>query len=118
MNEEIKRLIRSYGNDVLRIAYIYLKDRYLAEDAFQEVFIKVYKNFDKFKNQSSEKTWIITITMNTCKDMLRISWFKKVVMFKDISDDSLPDACENVDTKVINKIENRKIVKRSYEFTP
>lgn len=111
MNEEIKRLIRSYGNDVLRIAYIYLKDKYLAEDAFQEVFIKVYKNFDKFKKQSSEKTWIITITMNTCKDMLRISWFKKVIMLKDISDDSMSDASENVDIKVINKIENEKLLK-------
>jgi RNA polymerase sigma-70 factor (ECF subfamily) len=111
MNEELKRLIHSYGNDVLRIAYMYLKDKYLAEDACQEVFIKVYKNFDKFKKQSSEKTWIITITMNTCKDILRISWFKKVVMLNDIKDDSVSGSCENVDTKVINEIQNQELLK-------
>lgn len=111
MEEEIKRLMNAYGNDVLRIAYLYLKDKHLAEDAFQEVFIKVYKNFDKFKKNSSEKTWIMSITMNTCRDILRISWFKKVLMFKDIDNDSLLDNCENIDNKVINKIQYKELLK-------
>jgi RNA polymerase sigma factor, sigma-70 family len=111
MEEEIKRLMDGYGNDVLRIAYLYLKDKHLAEDAFQEVFIKVYKNFDKFKRNSSEKTWIISITMNTCRDILRISWFKKVIMFKDLNNDSLLDSYENIDNKVINRIQNENLLK-------
>lgn len=111
MEEEIKRLMNAYGNDVLRIAYLYLKDKHLAEDAFQEVFIKVYKNFDKFKKNSSEKTWIMSITMNTCRDILRISWFKKVLMFKDIDNDSLLDNCESIDNKVINKIQHKELLK-------
>lgn len=111
MEEEIKRLMDSYGNDVLRVAYLYLKDKHLAEDAFQEVFIKVYKNFDKFKKNSSEKTWIMSITMNTCRDILRISWFKKVLMFKDINNDSLLHSYENIDNKVINRIQNENLLK-------
>ncbi len=111
MEEEIKRLMDSYGNDVLRIAYLYLKDKYLAEDAFQEVFIKVYKNFDKFRKDSSEKTWILSITMNTCKDMLRLSWFKKVTMFKDVEDDLSLRTCENVDDSVINKAQYEELLK-------
>lgn len=111
MEEEIKRLMNAYGNDVLKIAYLYLKDKHLAEDAFQEVFIKVYKNFDKFKKNSSEKTWIMSITMNTCRDILRISWFKKVLMFKDIDNDSLLDNYENIDNKVINKIQYKELLK-------
>ena len=84
MDKEIERLIDEYGNDVLRISYIYLKDKYLAEDAFQEVFVKVYKNFSKFRRNSTEKTWILSITMNTCKDMLRNSWFKRVLLHEDM----------------------------------
>lgn len=83
MDKEIERLIDEYGNDVLRIAYIYLKDKYLAEDAFQEVFVKVYKNFNKFQGSSSVKTWILAITMNTCKDILRSSWLKRIVFSQD-----------------------------------
>lgn len=82
----IEKLIRDYGNDVLRLAFMYLKDKYLAEDAFQEVFIKVYHNWDNFRNESSEKTWIIRITINVCKDMMKNNWFKKVSFysFEDI----------------------------------
>jgi len=87
MDEKIEELMNSYGNEVLRIAYLYLKDKYLAEDVFQEVFIKVYKNFSKLKKSSSEKNWIMTITINTCRDVLRISWFKKVILSKDVYDD-------------------------------
>jgi RNA polymerase sigma-70 factor (ECF subfamily) len=67
---EIERLINTYGNDVLRTSYLYLKDKQMAEDAFQEVFIKIYKKFDSFEGRSSEKTWIISITINHCKNIL------------------------------------------------
>lgn len=49
IEKEIERLIQDYGNDVLRIAYMYLKDRHLAEDAFQEVFIRVYHKWNTFR---------------------------------------------------------------------
>lgn len=112
MDKEIKRLINSYGNDVLRIAYIYLKDKHLAEDVFQEVFIKVYKNFEKFQGKSSEKTWILTITMNTCKDVLRSSWLKKIIRLEDndYSDSQLKDTSESLDTTVIKKIEYNELL--------
>jgi RNA polymerase sigma-70 factor (ECF subfamily) len=81
LNDEITRLMGMYGSDVLRIAYLYLRDLQRAEDAFQEVFVKVYKNYDRFQGRSSEKTWIMKITINLCNDMLRSPWIKKVVPF-------------------------------------
>ncbi|WP_097025643.1 sigma-70 family RNA polymerase sigma factor [Clostridium peptidivorans] len=111
MDEKVEQLMNDYGNDVLKIAYLYLKDKHLAEDAFQEVFVKVYKNYNKFKNNSSEKTWIMRITINTCRDMLRISWFKKVRFFKDIGDDSLKDTYENVDEEIARKMQYEELLK-------
>lgn len=111
MDEKIEQLISDYGNDVLKIAYLYLKDKHLAEDAFQEVFVKVYKNYNKFKNNSSEKTWIMSIAANTCRDMLRISWFKKVRFFKDVGDDSLKSTHENVDEEIARKMQYEELLK-------
>jgi RNA polymerase sigma-70 factor, ECF subfamily len=79
----IEDMIEAYGNDVLKISFMYLKDRQLAEDAFQEVFLKVYKKYDSFREESSLKTWIISITINVCKDMLKTSWFKRVQTVSD-----------------------------------
>ncbi|QVK19510.1 sigma-70 family RNA polymerase sigma factor [Mycoplasmatota bacterium] len=81
MEKDIERLIQDYGNDVLRLSYMYLKDKQLAEDAFQEVFIKIYHKWDSFRHESSEKTWIIRITVNVCKDMLKNNWIKKVSFY-------------------------------------
>ena len=77
----VERLIEQYGQEVYKIAYFYMKETQLAEDVFQEVFYKVIKNYHKFNHQSSEKTWLIRITINTCKDMLRTSWIKRVTTF-------------------------------------
>ena len=77
----VERLIEDYGQDVLKIAYLYVKDQQLAEDIFQEVFYKVMKNYHKFEHLSSEKTWLIRITINTCKDLLRTSWLRRVTTF-------------------------------------
>lgn len=78
IEEQTRRLMEQYGNEVLRTAYMILKDRHRAEDAFQEVFIKVFRKYSGFKGESSEKTWLISITMNVCRDMLRSSWLKRV----------------------------------------
>lgn len=104
-NKEIERLICSYGNDVLRVSYLYLKDIQRAEDAFQEVFIKVYKNYHKFNGKSSEKTWILSITINLCKDMLRSSWLRRVF----VSDTDITEEKNEMDTDqaAIKKIENK-----------
>ena len=78
--QELNRLMNTYGTEVLRLCYLYLKNYSLAEDACQDTFLKVYKNFHKFQGNSSEKTWITRICINTCKNYLRSSWIKKVVL--------------------------------------
>ena len=56
---DISKLIAEYGDSILRMCFLYLKDIHLAEDAVQHTFIKVYKNHSKFKRDSAEKTWIM-----------------------------------------------------------
>ena len=40
-----------------------------------------HRNYHKFEHLSSEKTWLIRITINTCKDLLRTSWLRRVTTF-------------------------------------
>lgn len=42
-----------------------------ADDAAQEIFIKIYQSLNKFKSKSSFSTWIYRITVNHCHDLLR-----------------------------------------------
>ena len=40
--------------------------------------MKVYRNMDSFRGESSEKTWLMRIAMNTCNDIHRSHWFRIV----------------------------------------
>ena len=106
---EIERMIDEYGNDVLRTAYMYLRDNQKAEDAFQEVFIKVFNNYDKFKGDCSEKTWLIRITINTCKDMIKSFWSQKVIQEDEYINNIMDEGIEN---KAIDNIENELLYKK------
>ena len=51
-------------------------DPFQAEDAAQDTFIKAWKALDKFRNESSQKTWLMHIAVNTCRDYQRTGWFR------------------------------------------
>ena len=69
-------MIARYGDGILRLCLVYLGDRQLAEDAFQETFVKAWRKRDAFRGESCEKTWLSQIAVNTCRDMLRSGWFR------------------------------------------
>lgn len=73
---KLRRLIEEYEVGLLRVCYMFLHDAALAEDAVQETFLKAYLAMDQFRGESSEKTWLMRIAVNTCKDMHRSAWMK------------------------------------------
>lgn len=66
----IEAWVADYGDSVLKLAFFYLKDRHLAEDLFQDVFTRAYLSLDRFRGDSSPKTWLYRITVNLCRDRL------------------------------------------------
>ena len=75
-NLKFEELVDKYQKPVLHICYLYLCDKSLAEDAVQDTFLKVYRNLETFRNESSEKTWIMKIAVNTCYNINHSGWFR------------------------------------------
>lgn len=67
----IEIIYRENATQIQRMCYLYLGNEAMAEDAMQETFVKVYRGYRKFHNQSSIKTWVTRIAINVCKDMMR-----------------------------------------------
>lgn len=89
---EFNTKYKLYKDTIYNIAYTYFKNVSDSEDIVQEVFIK-YLNSDKvFKNLDNEKYFLIRVTINECKNMLKSSWKKKVKVDEEsilnISDDT------------------------------
>lgn len=85
----LERLIRENQVSLKRLCYLYLHDEALAEDAVQETFLKVYRSLGAFRGDASEKTYLTRIAVNTCKDMLRSAWLRRVD--RRVTVEMLPD---------------------------
>ena len=73
---ELVRLMAQHKTQLMRMAYMYLGDMGLAEEAVQDTFLKAYAHLDRFRGESGEATWLTRIAINTCKDIRRTAWFK------------------------------------------
>ena len=75
-DDPIRRLMESYGDAMLRMCYLSLHDVMLAEDAVQDSFLKAYQKWYTFRGECSEKTWLMRIAVNTCRDYRRRAWMR------------------------------------------
>ena len=73
--QEVNRAVEKYADTVFRICILHLKNKSDAEDIFQEVFLKFALNDKEFENANHEKAWIIRVTINACKDLIK-SFFR------------------------------------------
>lgn len=77
MNEDkLGYYIEKYHGTVFRIAYSYVKNREDAEDIAQEAFLRLFNSDAEFKTDENTKAWLIRVSINLAKDMLKSSWFK------------------------------------------
>ncbi len=83
--EIFEKLHQQYYPMVKQLCMGYVKgDTHAADDLAQDVFINIWNALDGFKNQSSYKTWIYRITVNTCLLYLRNN--KKVQLVAELTD--------------------------------
>ncbi|MEH7124350.1 RNA polymerase sigma factor SigX [Bacillus sp. JJ1532] len=71
MDSVFDELYRKYHHDVFQFLFYMVKNRELAEDLVQEVYIRVLKSYEKFEGKSSEKTWLFSIARNVAIDSFR-----------------------------------------------
>lgn len=74
---DMERMLREYGDGLLRMCYLYLKDRSLAEDALQETMLRAYQARASFEGRASEKTYLTAIAANVCRNMLKSAWLRR-----------------------------------------
>lgn len=60
-----------YSGRIYNFAYRFLKNSEAAEDATQEVFVKMMKYAKQFHGDAKLSTWLFSITANLCRDYLR-----------------------------------------------
>ena len=70
-NIQAEEIVNEYGDLIFRTCLILLSNREDAQDAVQDTIIKYIKKSPDFKDKNHEKTWLLRVAANRCKDILR-----------------------------------------------
>lgn len=89
--EKTEELFKKYGDEILRTCMLILRNRSLAEDAAMTVYEKAFVAFKCLRGEAAEKTWLIRIAVNVCRNILKSSAYKTSMAGE------IPDTAEDRD---------------------
>lgn len=78
---DVLYLFHRYRDDVYRLAVNYTRSPQEAEDVCQIVFLKLIQQGDLTPGR--EKAWLMQVTANECRDLLRSAWWRRTVPLEE-----------------------------------
>ena len=64
--KEFEKIVREHKNTIYTVCFMFSKDTDEVNDLFQEILINLWRGFPNFRSESSPKTWIYRVSLNTC----------------------------------------------------
>ncbi|MEA4972164.1 MAG: sigma-70 family RNA polymerase sigma factor [Candidatus Metalachnospira sp.] len=71
INVQAERLLKEYGNSILRLAYSYVHNMSDAEDILQDTLIQYIKACPEFEAPVNEKAWLMRVAGNLSKNKIK-----------------------------------------------
>ena len=91
MDLEFQTMVERYAASLYRLAFSYLCNRQDAEDVLQEVFLKFLRHRPVFSAEEQRRAWLMTVTANQCRDLLRSPWRRRVGELNEAQSLSAPE---------------------------
>lgn len=101
----LEKVMVEYGDELVRLAYSYVRDADTAKDMVQNTFVKCYRHLDGFRYDAQMKTWLYRITINECKDYLK-SWSYRMVQVKSMIQTTAKMASPSVERTVMDQYDS------------
>ena len=88
--DDIEGAMERHGDAVWRVCVLYFRSHIDAQDAFQDAFLK-YALSDqmRFNDDEHRKAWLLRVTANVCKDMLKAASRRAVSLESSCADDAM-----------------------------
>ena len=93
----VKDVYTEHAGTIYRVAYTYMKNRYDAEDAVQEAFLRLIRARPTLADARHERAWLIRTVSNVCRDQLR----SKARQHEDLDDHAELAAPEQGDSALL-----------------
>jgi RNA polymerase sigma-70 factor (ECF subfamily) len=66
MELDFERIVREHKGTIYTVCYMFSKDEDEVADLFQDILVNLWKGFAGFRGESSPRTWIYRVSLNTC----------------------------------------------------
>ena len=110
--DALEELFRRHQTRIERWCYRFTRDRELALDLAQEIFMRAYRNLDNYRGECRFSTWLYVIARNLCMTALQKRASEPVWAAKAITAD-LPDrSC----TDIYAAVEMDQTRRRNWRF--
>ena len=76
--------VERYQNMVYRTALHALGSPQDADDAVQEVFLRLFRRGDGFDGEEHLRRWLLRVTVNCCRDTLKSPWRKRRTSWEEL----------------------------------
>ncbi len=106
----MKSIIAQYKNNIRKIISNMTGSN--NEDIEQEVYIRTWKNLDKYQETGKFKSWINTITANVCRDYMKSAYFRHSQNAVTEEDEliQIKDEKESIESELIKKQRQKQIM--------
>ena len=99
---QFETIVEQYSDFVFNLAYRVLGNHADAEDAAQDAFLSAYRNFDRFRGESSVSTWLYRIAVNAALMKLRREKNRKTLSSTGFEDLQMSGAEEGPERQALN----------------
>lgn len=110
-------LVNRYKDMVINLSFRMLQNREEAEEAAQDVFVKIFKSLSRFKGDAKFSTWLYKVTYNTCIDRLKNKKRNIALVYPEYFEESELVSLINV-LDTIEENERRLMIKHCLDLLP
>ena len=108
------RLVETYSDRLLRLAYSILNSVPDAQDVCQEVLLKRLEYPGAFENEKHEQAWMVRVTVNACKNVRRSPWRTRTVGLDAVAE---PAAFQPEEGGVLEEVQRLPAIITSPRYT-
>ena len=102
---DFARIVKEHRSTIYMVCYMFSKDEDEVADLFQDILVNLWKGFPKFRGDSSPKTWIYRVSLNTCISVERKKKRKGETVPLDMNINLYDDTAE--DMKQVRMLQDR-----------
>ena len=102
--QQAERLAETYAAAILRLSYTYLKNTHDAQDVCQTVFLKLLTEPRTFESPSHERSYVLRMAANACKDFLKSPWRRRTCALDQGMEVPAPEAPDGSVLQAVNAL--------------